>query len=335
MRLAALLAKVAAQRRRSVPGAPGPACGHAGRCRALGLERTLGSLVPGKAADIVAVDLSGIDALPCYDPVSHLVHAVGRDAVTDVWVGGRRVVANRALTTVDEGAIVSRARVWQEQAAMTTTMSTTSTTANVDAGELAKFGALAHHWWDPDSVMFGPLHKINPLRARLDRRRSPAVSPGKRIVDVGCGGGILSEALAAAGAAVVGIDLGEKALGVAKLHQLESGSGVDYRIVAAETLASEMPAAFDVVTCMELVEHVPDPASIIAACAALAKPGGLVVISTINRNPKAYALAILGAEYVLQMLPRGTHDYAKFLTPAEVGALRAARRPRRSRHHRR
>ncbi len=203
---------------------------------------------------------------------------------------------------------------------MTTTMSTTSTTANVDAGELAKFGALAHHWWDPDSVLFGPLHKINPLRVGWIDEIAGGVA-GKRIVDVGCGGGILSEALAAAGAAVVGIDLGEKALGVAKLHQLESGSGVDYRIVAAETLASEMPAAFDVVACLELVEHVPDPASIVAACAALAKPGGLVVISTINRNPKAYALAILGAEYLLQMLPRGTHDYAKFLTPAEVGAF--------------
>ena len=192
---------------------------------------------------------------------------------------------------------------------MTTTMSTTSAAANVDVGELAKFGALAHHWWDPDSVLFGPLHKINPLRVGWIDEIAGGVA-GKRIVDVGCGGGILSEALAAAGAAVVGIDLGEQALGVAKLHQLES-----------ETLASEMPAAFDVVACLELVEHVPDPASIVAACAALAKPGGLVVISTINRNPKAYALAILGAEYLLQMLPRGTHDYAKFLTPAEVGAF--------------
>jgi 2-polyprenyl-6-hydroxyphenyl methylase/3-demethylubiquinone-9 3-methyltransferase len=200
---------------------------------------------------------------------------------------------------------------------MTIATSTTSSTANVDAGELAKFGALAHHWWDPDSALFGPLHKINPLRLGWIDETAGGIA-GKRVVDVGCGGGILSEALAGRGASVVGIDLGEKALGVAKLHQLESGSTVDYRVVAAETLASESPAAFDVVTCMELLEHVPDPASIITACAALAKPGGLVVISTINRNPKAYALAILGAEYLLQMLPRGTHDYAKFLTPAEV-----------------
>jgi 2-polyprenyl-6-hydroxyphenyl methylase/3-demethylubiquinone-9 3-methyltransferase len=144
---------------------------------------------------------------------------------------------------------------------------------------------------------------------------------GKRIVDVGCGGGILSESLAMSGASVVGIDLGEKALGVAKLHQLESGSSVDYRLVATETFAAESPAAFDIVTCMELLEHVPDPAAIVAACAVLVKPGGCVVVSTINRNPKSYALAILGAEYVLRMLPRGTHDYAKFLTPAEIAGF--------------
>jgi 2-polyprenyl-6-hydroxyphenyl methylase/3-demethylubiquinone-9 3-methyltransferase len=168
--------------------------------------------------------------------------------------------------------------------------------------------------------MFGPLHRLNPLRLDWIDRVAGSVA-GKRVVDVGCGGGILSEALAARGASVVGIDLGEKALGVAKLHQLESGSSVDYRLVAAEALAAESPAAFDVVTCMELLEHVPDPASIVAACAALAKPGGLAVFSTINRNPKAYALAILGAEYVLQMLPRGTHDYAKFLKPSELAAF--------------
>ena len=188
---------------------------------------------------------------------------------------------------------------------------------NVDAAELAKFASLAHHWWDPDSAMFGPLHRLNPLRLEWLERAAGGVS-GKRIVDVGCGGGILSEALAARGAGVVGIDLGEKALGVAKLHQLESGSTVDYRLVSAEALAAEMPASFDVVTCMELLEHVPDPAAIVAACGALAKPGGMVVVSTINRTPKAYALAVIGAEYVLQLLPRGTHDYAKFLKPAEL-----------------
>ena len=189
--------------------------------------------------------------------------------------------------------------------------------ANVDAAEVAKFASLAHHWWDPDSAMFGPLHKINPLRVDWLERVAGGLA-GKRVVDVGCGGGILSEALAARGAAVVGIDLGEKALGVAQLHQLETGSSVDYRLIAAEALAAEMPASFDVVACMELLEHVPDPAAIVTACALLAKPGGIVAISTINRTPKAYALAVVGAEYLLQMLPRGTHDYAKFLQPAEI-----------------
>jgi 2-polyprenyl-6-hydroxyphenyl methylase/3-demethylubiquinone-9 3-methyltransferase len=203
---------------------------------------------------------------------------------------------------------------------MTAPLTPISPATNVDAGEVAKFGALAHHWWDPASTMFGPLHKINPLRLAWIEQMSGGVE-AKHVVDVGCGGGILSESLAARGANVVGIDLGEKALGVAKLHQLETGSSVAYRLVAAETLAAESPGAFDIVTCMELLEHVPDPASIIAACAALARPGGLVVISTINRNPRAYALAILAAEYVLQMLPRGTHDYAKLLTPAEIAGF--------------
>ncbi len=188
---------------------------------------------------------------------------------------------------------------------------------NVDPGELAKFGALAHHWWDPDSAMFGPLHRINPLRLDWIDRVVGGLA-GRKVVDVGCGGGILSEAMAERGASVLGSDLGDKAIGVARLHQLESGTAVDYRLAAAEELAAEMPGAFDVVTCMELLEHVPDPGALMAACAALAKADGVVAISTINRNPKAYALAILGAEYVLRMLPRGTHDYARFLTPAEV-----------------
>lgn len=190
---------------------------------------------------------------------------------------------------------------------------------NADPAELAKFGALAHHWWDPDSTMFGPLHKLNPLRLAWIDRVTGGLA-GRSVVDVGCGGGILSEAMAARGAKVLGIDLGEKALGVAKLHRLESGAGVDYRLVAAETLAAESPGAWDVVTCMELLEHVPDPASTVAACARLARPGGTVVFSTINRNAKSYLLAVIGAEYVLQLLPRGTHDYAKFITPAELAA---------------
>ena len=191
---------------------------------------------------------------------------------------------------------------------------------NVDAGELEKFAALAHHWWDPESAMFGPLHKMNPMRLEWIERMCGGIS-GKRVVDVGCGGGILTEALATRGAAALGIDLGAKALGVAKLHQLESGVAVDYRLVSAETLAAEEPGAFDLVTCMEMLEHVPDPASVVAACATLAKPGGIVVVSTINRNVKAYALAVVAAEYVMGLLPRGTHDYAKFLTPAEVASF--------------
>ncbi len=191
---------------------------------------------------------------------------------------------------------------------------------NVDAGELRKFAALAHHWWDPDSAMFGPLHRMNPLRLDWIDRTSGGLD-GKRVLDVGCGGGILTEAMAARGAVTLGIDLGDKALGVAGLHKLESGAAVEYRLVAAEALAAEMPGAFDVVTCMELLEHVPDPASIVAACAALVRPGGTVVVSTINRNLKAYALAVVAAEYVLGLLPRGTHDYAKFLQPGELASF--------------
>jgi 2-polyprenyl-6-hydroxyphenyl methylase/3-demethylubiquinone-9 3-methyltransferase len=192
--------------------------------------------------------------------------------------------------------------------------------ANVDSGELAKFAALAHHWWDPESAMFGPLHRMNPLRLEWIERLSGGLA-GRRVVDVGCGGGILTEAMAARGALALGIDLGDKALGVARLHKLESGAAVDYRLVSAEALAAETPGTFDVVTCMELLEHVPEPALIITACAKLARPGGAVIISTINRNAKAYALAVVAAEYVLGLLPKGTHDYAKFLTPAEVASF--------------
>lgn len=190
-----------------------------------------------------------------------------------------------------------------------------NTSANVDPQEVAKFSDLAHRWWDPHSE-FKPLHDINPLRLGwIDRCVSLA---GKRVLDVGCGGGLLSEGMAGCGAHVTGIDLSENALGVARLHLLESGRSVDYRLIAAETLAAETPASFDAVTCLEMLEHVPAPASTIAACASLVKPGGQVFFSTINRNPKAYLFAVIGAEYILNMLPKGTHDYAKFLRPAEL-----------------
>ncbi|HLO64312.1 MAG TPA: bifunctional 2-polyprenyl-6-hydroxyphenol methylase/3-demethylubiquinol 3-O-methyltransferase UbiG [Azonexus sp.] len=186
---------------------------------------------------------------------------------------------------------------------------------NADQAELDKFGELAHRWWDPNSE-FKPLHDINPLR--LDWIDSAIVLAGKRILDVGCGGGLLSEGMAARGANVTGIDLSEKPLGVAKLHLLESGQKVDYRKIAVEELADEMPGAFDAVTCLEMLEHVPNPSSVITACARLVKPGGQVFLSTLNRNPKSYLLAVVGAEYVLQMLPKGTHDYAKFIKPSEL-----------------
>jgi 2-polyprenyl-6-hydroxyphenyl methylase/3-demethylubiquinone-9 3-methyltransferase len=194
---------------------------------------------------------------------------------------------------------------------------------NVDPQELAKFGALAHHWWDPGSE-FKPLHDINPLRLGYIAERCGGL-PGKTTLDVGCGGGILTEALAREGAVATGIDLSDKALGVARLHQIESGTNVDYRLMSAEAMAIEAPSSFDIVTCMELLEHVPDPASTVAACATLVRPGGHVVFSTINRNVKAYAFAIVGAEYVLRLLPRGTHDYDRFLKPSEIaGFARAA-----------
>jgi 2-polyprenyl-6-hydroxyphenyl methylase/3-demethylubiquinone-9 3-methyltransferase len=190
---------------------------------------------------------------------------------------------------------------------------------NADPAELAKFGALAHRWWDPTSD-FKPLHDINPLRLDYIARRSRGLE-GKHALDVGCGGGILTEAMATAGAKVIGIDLSDKALSVARLHQLESGVEVDYRLITAETLAADQPGSFDIVTCMELLEHVPDPASTIGACATLVKPGGLVVFSTINRNPKAYLFAVIGGEYLLRLLPRGTHDYARFIKPSELAGF--------------
>jgi 2-polyprenyl-6-hydroxyphenyl methylase/3-demethylubiquinone-9 3-methyltransferase len=186
---------------------------------------------------------------------------------------------------------------------------------NSDPAELKKFSDLAHRWWDPNSE-FKPLHEINPLRLKwIDESAALA---GKRVLDVGCGGGILAESMAALGAEVSGIDLSEKALGVARLHLFESGQKVDYRHVGAEQFSTEQPGAFDVVTCMEMLEHVPDPASTIAACANLVKPGGDVFFSTLNRNFKAYLFAVLGAEYILNLLPRGTHEYAKFIRPSEL-----------------
>ena len=189
---------------------------------------------------------------------------------------------------------------------------------NVDPAEIAKFSELAHRWWDPGSE-FKPLHDINPLR--LDYIDGRIGLRGKTVLDVGCGGGILAESMAQRGAQVTGIDLADAPLKVAQLHLLESGSQVEYRNVAAEDLARELPHHFDVVTCMELLEHVPDPASTVRACAALARTGGHVIFSTINRNPKSYLLAVIGAEYVLRLLPRGTHNYAKFIKPSELGAF--------------
>ncbi|HET9580461.1 MAG TPA: bifunctional 2-polyprenyl-6-hydroxyphenol methylase/3-demethylubiquinol 3-O-methyltransferase UbiG [Usitatibacter sp.] len=190
---------------------------------------------------------------------------------------------------------------------------------NYDSAELAKFSALAHRWWDPNSE-FRPLHEINPLRLGHIERLTGGLA-GKRILDVGCGGGILAEAMAKSGATVTGIDLAEKPLKVAMLHRLESGTSVEYRHIAAETLAEESPESFDVVTCMEMLEHVPDPASVVRACARLVRPGGWVFFSTINRNPKSFVFAIVGAEYVLRLLPRGTHEFAKFIRPSELAGF--------------
>ncbi|MFY9975513.1 MAG: bifunctional 2-polyprenyl-6-hydroxyphenol methylase/3-demethylubiquinol 3-O-methyltransferase UbiG [Chromatiaceae bacterium] len=193
---------------------------------------------------------------------------------------------------------------------------------NVDPREIGKFEELAARWWDPESE-FKPLHDINPLR--LDYVDRAAGLAGKEVLDVGCGGGILSESMALRGARVTGIDLGEMPLRVAELHTLESGVSVDYRRVSAEALAAERPGSFDVVTCMEMLEHVPNPASVVGACARLVRPSGLVFFSTLNRNPKSYLFAVIGAEYILGLLPKGTHDYARFIRPSELDRwIRAA-----------
>jgi 2-polyprenyl-6-hydroxyphenyl methylase/3-demethylubiquinone-9 3-methyltransferase len=193
---------------------------------------------------------------------------------------------------------------------------------NADPAELAKFSALAHRWWDPESE-FKPLHAINPLRLAHIERLAGGLA-GKRVIDVGCGGGILSESMAAKGARVTGIDLAEKPLKVAMLHRLESGLEVDYRLASAESVAQAEAGQYDVVTCLEVLEHVPDPASTVRACAQLAKPGGRVFFATINRNPKSFLFAIIGAEYVLRLLPKGTHEYAKFITPSELSTFARA-----------
>ena len=191
----------------------------------------------------------------------------------------------------------------------------TEHTLNFDPQEIAKFEELASRWWDPDSE-FKPLHEINPLRLEYIDRRSSL--KGKMVVDVGCGGGILAESMALRGANVLGIDMGKAPLSVAQLHKLESGAELDYQQITAEELADKEPGKYDVVTCMEMLEHVPNPASVIAACSKLVKPDGHVFFSTINRNPKSYLFAIVGAEYIMQMLPKGTHDYSKFIKPSEL-----------------
>ena len=192
---------------------------------------------------------------------------------------------------------------------------------NVDQSEIAKFSALAHRWWDPNSE-FKPLHAINPLR--LSWIKSFVNLDGKKVVDIGCGGGILAESLAQSGADTTGIDLSEKALKVAELHALEVGANLTYRAISAEDLAQEQAGQYDVVTCMEMLEHVPDPASVVQACADLCKPGGTLFFSTLNRNPKSYLFAIIGAEYLLRLLPKGTHEYAKFIKPSELVAFTRA-----------
>lgn len=189
---------------------------------------------------------------------------------------------------------------------------------NVDQSEINKFSALAHRWWDPNSE-FKPLHAINPLR--LNWIKTFVGLEGKQVLDVGCGGGILAESMAQSGAATTGIDLSDKALKVAELHALEVGVKLTYRAISAEALADEQPEQYDVVTCMEMLEHVPDPVSVVRACAKLCKAGGTLFFSTLNRNPKSYLFAIIGAEYILRLLPKGTHEYAKFIKPSELTAF--------------
>jgi len=195
-------------------------------------------------------------------------------------------------------------------------MSTSQSTVNVDPAEIEKFQAIASRWWDPNSE-FKPLHDINPLRLDYIEQQAGGLQ-GRKVVDIGCGGGLLSEGMAARGAEVTGIDLAEQSLEVARMHLLESGLEVDYQHISAEDFAAQNPAAFDVVTCLEMLEHVPDPQSIVKAAATLLKPGGTLVLSTLNRHPKAFLLAIVGAEYLLKMLPRGTHEYARFIKPSEL-----------------
>ncbi|MCX2981164.1 bifunctional 2-polyprenyl-6-hydroxyphenol methylase/3-demethylubiquinol 3-O-methyltransferase UbiG [Halieaceae bacterium IMCC14734] len=198
----------------------------------------------------------------------------------------------------------------------------TSPELNVDPQEIAKFEELASRWWDKQSE-FKPLHEINPLRANYIDERSPVA--GKRLIDIGCGGGILAEAMALRGADVTGVDMGEAPLSVARIHQLESGVEVNYQQATAEQMAAKEPASYDIVCCLEMLEHVPDPAAVIAACGELCKPGGNLYFSTLNRNPKSYLFAIVGAEHILNLLPKGTHDYGKFIRPSELGAwVRAA-----------
>ncbi len=194
-------------------------------------------------------------------------------------------------------------------------MTDTNQTQNVDPSEISKFNDIASRWWDTNSE-FKPLHDINPLRVNYINQHSPVA--GLKVADIGCGGGLVSEGLARLGANVTGIDMGETPINVAKLHLHESELDIEYRQMTAEALAEERPGQYDVVTCLEMLEHVPDPASVIAACSTLVKPGGIVYFSTINRNPKAWLFAIVGAEYILNMLPKGTHEYAKLIQPAEL-----------------